>query len=96
MARFEIVFKRSVAKDLRGISNADVARILARIETLQSDPRPPDSRKLSAQERYRIRQGPYRILYEIRDTQVRVIVVKIGHRREVRVVRGRPQVAPTG
>ncbi len=83
MARFEIVFKWSVAKDLRGIPNPDVARILARIEALQDDPRPPDSRKLSAQERYRIRQGIYRILYEIRDTQVQVIVVKIGHRREV-------------
>jgi mRNA interferase RelE/StbE len=82
MARFEIVFKWSVAKDLRGIPNPDVARILARIEALQDDPRPPDSRKLSAQERYRIRQGIYRILYEIRDAQLQVVVVKVGHRRE--------------
>ncbi len=83
MAKFEIVFKQSVTKDLRGIPNLDVARILARIEALQDDPRPPDSRKLSAQERYRIRQGIYRILYEIRDAQLQVVVVKVGHRRDV-------------
>lgn len=83
MARFELLFKQSVAKDLRAIPNADVARILRRIEALRDAPRPPDSRKLSAQERYRIRQGNYRILYEIRDRELLVIVVTVGHRREV-------------
>lgn len=83
MASFEVAIKRSVAKDLRAIPNADVARILTCIQGLASDPRPPDSRKLSGQERYRIRQGVYRILYEIADAQLLVTVVKVGHRREV-------------
>lgn len=83
MARFEIVFKRSVAKDLRHIPNKDVQRILACIADLADDPRPPSARKLSAQERYRIRQGVYRILYEIEDDRLVVVVVKIGHRRDV-------------
>ena len=83
MARFEIVLKRSVAKDLRHIPNKDVARILACIADLADHPRPPDARKLSAQERYRIRQGDYRILYEIEDAQLVVVVVKVGHRRAV-------------
>jgi mRNA interferase RelE/StbE len=50
---------------------------------LRDDPRPPGSEKLSGQERYRVRQGSYRILYEIEDQQVVVTVVKVGHRREV-------------
>lgn len=83
MARFEIVFKRSVARDLRPIPKKDVARILTRITSLADDPRPPDARKLSAQERYRIRQGVYRILYEIEDHRLVVVVVKVGHRRKV-------------
>ncbi|MGH8117644.1 MAG: type II toxin-antitoxin system RelE family toxin [Rhodanobacteraceae bacterium] len=82
MARFEIVFRRSVAKDLRPIPNKDVTRILKCIERLPDDPRPPGAVKLSAQERYRIRQGVYRILYEIEDERL-VVVVKVGHRREV-------------
>lgn len=83
MARYELRFKTSVAKDLRGVPNTDLHRILERTESLRDDPRPLGSEKLSAQERYRIRQGNYRILYEIRDLEVVVEVVKIGHRREV-------------
>ena len=83
MARYDLRFKTSVAKDLRGLPNTDLRRILERIESLRDDPRPPGSEKLSAQERYRIRQGSYRILYEIRELEVVVEVVKIGHRREV-------------
>lgn len=83
MARFELVFKRSVARDLRRIPNEDVARILACIERLRDDPRPPSALKLSGQERYRIRQGAYRILYEIEDARLVVVIIKVGHRREV-------------
>jgi len=83
MARYELRFKPSVAKDLRGIPSADLRRILARIETLREDPRPSGSEKLSAQERYRLRQGDYRILYTVLDDEVMVEIVKVGHRREV-------------
>ena len=83
MARFELRLKPSVAKDLHGIPQEDVRRILARIETLRENPRPPGSEKLSGQERYRVRQGNYRILYTIADAEVVVEIVKIGHRREV-------------
>lgn len=84
MARYELRFKPSVAKDLRHIPQADVKRILARIETLRNDPRPPGAEKLSAQERYRLRQGTYRILCTALETEVVVeIVNKVGHRRDV-------------
>jgi mRNA interferase RelE/StbE len=83
MGSFEVKFKQSVAKDLRQIPKKDVARILKRIEALRTEPRPPGVEKLSGQEKYRIRQGVYRILYEIRNNELIVVVVKIGHRREV-------------
>ena len=83
MARYELRVRPSVAKDLRGIQKADLARILARIESLRDDPRPPGSEKLSAQERYRVRQGNYRIIYGIEEAEVVVEIVKMGHRREV-------------
>lgn len=83
MAKYRLVFKRSIAKDLRPIPKKDVARILQRTEALQEEPRPIDSEKLSGQERYRIRQGTYRIIYEIIDEHLVVTVVKVGHRRSV-------------
>jgi mRNA interferase RelE/StbE len=83
MASYKLLFKASVAKDLRSIPKADVARILKRIRSLTADPRPVGCEKLSAQERYRIRQGVYRVVYETRDDALVVFVVKVAHRREV-------------
>lgn len=83
MARYKLEFKASVAKDLRPIPKTDVTRILQHIEGLQEDPRPPGSEKLSGRERYRIRQGIYRIIYEVVDDHLIVTVVKVGHRRDV-------------
>ncbi|BBI49577.1 type II toxin-antitoxin system RelE/ParE family toxin [Halomonas profundus] len=83
MANYKLVFKKSVSKDFRPIPNKDVTRILQRIEELQEDPRPIGSEKLSGQERYRIRQGVYRIIYEVVDELLIVTVVKVGHRKHV-------------
>lgn len=83
MARYEIVFRKSVRKDLEPIPKRDVQRILADITELANDPRPPQSRKLSGSEKYRLRCGVYRVLYEIQDAVLIVCVVKVGHRRKV-------------
>ena len=83
MASYELVFKKSVAKDLRSIPKKDIARILQRIDALRDDPRGEGCVKLSAQERYRVRQGVYRIVYEIRENELIVMLVKIGHRSAV-------------
>ncbi|MGY6587466.1 MAG: type II toxin-antitoxin system RelE family toxin [Wenzhouxiangella sp.] len=83
MASYSIEFRRSVVKDLRCIPSKDIQRILQRIDSLADDPRPPGCEKLSGLERYRLRQGNYRILYEILDERVLIVVVKIGHRRSV-------------
>ena len=87
MGNFEVILKRSVAKDLRQIPKKDVAKILKRIDALRTEPRPSGVEKLSGQEKYRIRQGIYRILYEIRNNELIVVVVKIGHRRDVYRIR---------
>ena len=83
MARYELRFKTSVAKDLRGIAKVEVKRILARINELSSDPRPVGAEKLSGYELYRVRQGVYRIVYRIEEAEIVVEVIKVGHRREV-------------
>jgi len=83
MASYELVFKKSVTKDLRSIPKKDVERILKRIEALRDDPRGEGCIKLSAQERYRVRQGVYRIVYEIRENELVVMVVKVGHRSAI-------------
>jgi len=83
MASYRLVFKNSVSKDLRPIPNKDVARILQRMEALKENPRPVGSEKLSGQERYRIRLGVYRIIYEVVDQLLVVTVVKVGHRKQV-------------
>ena len=83
MARYEIVFRKSVRKDLDPIPKRDVQRILADIAELANNPRPPQSRKLSGSDKYRLRCGVYRVLYEIQDQILVVCVVKVGHRREV-------------
>ena len=83
MAAYSILFKESVRKDLAAITAKDLQRIMERIGMLAEEPRPMGSEKLSAQERYRIRQGNYRIVYSIQDQELTVWVVKVAHRREV-------------
>jgi mRNA interferase RelE/StbE len=83
MANYSLVFKKSVAKDLRNLPNKDVKHILKCIESLEENPRAEGCIKLSSQERYRIRQGTYRIVYEIQDSELIILVVKVAHRSEV-------------
>lgn len=83
MASYELEFRKSVARDLRPFPKQDVKRIMHRIRALADDPRPAGCEKLSGQERYRVRQGVYRIIYEIEDARLTVLIVKVGHRREV-------------
>ncbi len=83
MANYKIVVLPSVRKDLRPVPKQDVERIIERIQALATDPRPVNAKKLSGEEKYRLRQGNYRILYMIEDEIITVTVVKVGHRRDV-------------
>lgn len=80
MAKYKLLAKKSVSKDLRSLPKLDVRKILQRIDALAEDPRPSGSKKLTGQEFYRIRQGAYRIVYEILDGQLIVHVIKVAQR----------------
>jgi len=83
MAAYKIFFKRSVEKDFESIPQKNLQRILDRIKMLAEDPRPTGCEKLTGQERYRVRQGRYRIIYSIQDNELTVWVVKVSHRKDV-------------
>ncbi len=83
MAVYKIFFKKSVEKDFNVIPKKDLQKILERIEALAEDPRPPGCEKLTGQQRYRLRQGRYRILYSVQDDELTVWVVKVGHRKDI-------------
>jgi mRNA interferase RelE/StbE len=80
MAKYSLSFKKSVAKDLRNLPKKDIKRILKSIELLCVNPKAEGCIKLSGQERYRVRQGVYRIVYEIQETKLIIMVVKVAHR----------------
>jgi mRNA interferase RelE/StbE len=84
VARFEVLIKPSAAKEIEAISRKrDRQRIVHRIELLADDPRPHGCRKLSGRNRYRLRQGRYRILYSIEQARLLVFVVRVGDRKDV-------------
>ena len=83
MAAYKLFFKKSVQKDFDSIPKKDLKRILSRIESLSEDPRPKGCEKLTGQERYRLRQGRYWIIYSIQDDELTVWVVKVGHRKHI-------------
>ena len=84
MARCEILIKRSAAKEIEAISRKkDRQRIVRKIQLLAENPRPPGCQKLSGRDRYRIRQGPYRIVDSVEDDRLIVYVIKVGHRSDV-------------
>ena len=85
MASYSLLIKRSAARELEAVEPRSVrVRIVSRIQGLARSPRPPGSRKLAGdEERYRIRQGAYRIVYSVDDAARRVEIVKIGHRGDV-------------
>jgi mRNA interferase RelE/StbE len=83
MAAYKLLFKESVQKDFHGIPKKDLRKILSRIKILGGDPRPPGCEKLTGQDRYRMRQGRYRVLYSVEDEERTVTIVKVGHRKDI-------------
>jgi mRNA interferase RelE/StbE len=83
VASYSLFLKPSAVKELEGLPLAQRRRVVARIRGLASEPRPHGSEKLSGEEKYRLRQGTYRVLYTIDDQAGEVVVVKVAHRRDV-------------
>ena len=83
MVEYKILVRKPVHKDLNGIPKKDVRRIVKAIGALANNPRPPQSKKLSGEEKYRLRCGVYRVIYEIKDEELIVCVVRARHRKNV-------------
>jgi len=79
--KYKVSIKRSAVKEIEAKpQKKERQRIIRRIGQLAKDPRPPGSKKLSGNDKYRVRQGSYRIVYIIEDYELIVVVVKVGHR----------------
>lgn len=82
-ASYRVVIRPSAERDFRSLSKADQERVAFRIRVLADNPRPPGSKKLGDPSIFRVRQGDYRIIYQVDDAQRLVLILRIGHRREV-------------
>ena len=85
MARYRVVIKLSASKEIGAVGKKkDRQRIVLRIQSLGENPRPFGCEKLSGHlDRYRVREGNYRIVYSIDDEKLLVDIVKVGHRKDV-------------
>ena len=80
---YKILFTRQSEKDLSNLPKLDFRKVEVAIAKLADNPRPPKSKKLTARDSWRIRIGNYRVIYLIEDDNLIVIVIEIGHRKEV-------------
>ena len=83
MEKYRILIKPSAAKELDHIPKRNLGRIVKQIQNLSETPRPSRCEKLSVEEKYRVRQDKYRVVYSVDDESREGFVVKVGHRREV-------------
>ena len=83
MASYRLLIKPSAAKELEGLPARDRQRVATRMQGMSTQPRPPGCEKLTGADLFRVRQGNYRILYEVQDQDLTVTVFKVGHRRDV-------------
>ena len=85
MGKYRILIKASAAKEIEAVGQKkDRQRIVRQIQSLADNPRPAGCEKLSGQsDRYRVREGNYRIVYSVDDRTLLVNVAKVGHRKEV-------------
>src|SRR5687767_4254932 len=82
VASYALEIKKSAAKELADLPSKELSRIVEKISSLAMSPRPSSAEKLSGDAKYRIRQGNYRVLYEVRDAAHKVTIVNVDHRRE--------------
>jgi mRNA interferase RelE/StbE len=80
---YRVIVSKSIQKQLDKLPKNIQVRIFARLSNLEADPRPPDVKKLKGRDAWRVRVGDYRVIYKIHDRELQVIVVTVGHRRDV-------------
>ena len=81
--RYRVILPKSVQKELDRLPDEITKRILTRLAGLEANPRPPDVKKLKGRYAWRIRVGDYRVIYEIHDRVLQIVVITVGHRREI-------------
>ncbi len=81
--KYKVLFRNSVKKDFDKIPKKDLRKVLKLISSLSDNPRPSGVRKLSGEDKYRLRKGNHRIIYSIQDSELTVWVVKVGHRKNI-------------
>ncbi len=82
-ADYKIEIKKSAQKEIKNLPNKELKKIVDKINSLAHEPRPAGCKKLSGEEKYRIRVGSYRVLYSIEDDVLVIYAVKVGHRKDV-------------
>ena len=80
---YTIEILRSAQKQLSKIERREQSRIIEAVQKLTETPRPPGCKKLSGRPAWRIRVGSYRVIYEVQDESLLILVIDIGHRREI-------------
>jgi mRNA interferase RelE/StbE len=81
--KFQVILPKSVQKELDRLPDDVARRILARLAGLETNPRPAEVKKLKGRDAWRVRVSDYRVIYEIHDRVLQVIVITVGHRREI-------------
>lgn len=81
--KYTVILAKSAQKQLDKLPDDTRGRVLRKLSTLEANPRSPDTKKLKGTDAYRVRVGDYRIIYEIEDGKLLILVIQIGHRREV-------------
>lgn len=81
--RYQVIIPKSVRKELDRLPDEVAQKILTRLAGLETNPRPADVKKLKGRDAWRIRVGDYRVIYEIHDRVLQIIVITVGHRREI-------------
>jgi mRNA interferase RelE/StbE len=83
MARYSVVVAEAAARQITALDGSVRGRIVQRIQGLKEEARPSGCKKLTGSDLWRIRVGDYRIVYSIEDDRLLVLVIRVGHRREV-------------
>ncbi len=82
--RYQLTYKKSVDKDLRKLTVTIRGQIIKKIQALSTEPHPGGSTKLrGSTDLYRLRHADYRIIYQIKGNELVILIVKVGHRKEV-------------
>ena len=83
MAKYEVFITTTVQKQLKNLPDDIADKLEQKMLLLEDDPRPPDCKKLKGRVGFRVRAGNYRFIYEIRDKVLVILILKVGHRKDI-------------